>query len=94
MPAQTAGAAWSAASGCHSRSSVTFASASASASTAASPGCSSAGTGAASAAGWASGTRDAATVAGTEEAIRTDPRLTPEQRAALLGVYRSFVVPD
>ncbi|MGQ0576618.1 MAG: helix-turn-helix domain-containing protein [Pseudonocardia sp.] len=28
---------------------------------------------------------------GTEEAIRRDPRLTPEQRAALLGVYRSFV---
>ena len=30
----------------------------------------------------------------TEEAIRTDPRLTPEQRAALLGVYRSFVDPE
>jgi len=30
-------------------------------------------------------------VGGTEEAIRTDPRLTPEQRTALLGVYRSFV---
>lgn len=27
---------------------------------------------------------------GTEEAIRTDPRLTPDQRTALLGVYRSF----
>ena len=27
----------------------------------------------------------------TEAAIRSDPRLTPEQRAALLGVYRSFV---
>jgi transcriptional regulator with XRE-family HTH domain len=27
----------------------------------------------------------------TEDAIRADPRLTPEQRAALLGVYRSFV---
>lgn len=27
----------------------------------------------------------------TEEAIRTDPRLTAEQRTALLGVYRSFV---
>jgi transcriptional regulator with XRE-family HTH domain len=27
----------------------------------------------------------------TEEAIRRDPRLTPEQRTALLGVYRSFV---
>ena len=42
-------------------------------------------------AGWASGARDAATTRGTEEAIRTDPRLSPEQRAALLGVYRSFV---
>src|ERR1700712_1142888 len=45
-------------------------------------------------AGWASGTRDAAAAAGAEEAIRTDPRLTPEQRAALLGVYRSFVDPE
>lgn len=27
----------------------------------------------------------------TEAAIRRDPRLTPEQRAALLNVYRSFV---
>jgi transcriptional regulator with XRE-family HTH domain len=27
----------------------------------------------------------------TEDAIRADPRLTPEQRTALLGVYRSFV---
>ena len=27
----------------------------------------------------------------TEEAIRRDPRLSAEQRAALLGVYRSFV---
>ena len=42
-------------------------------------------------AGWASGAREAAAGNGTEEAIRTDPRLTPEQRAALLGVYRSFV---
>jgi transcriptional regulator with XRE-family HTH domain len=41
-------------------------------------------------AGWASGARNGAT-SGTEEAIRTDPRLSPEQRAALLGVYRSFV---
>ena len=41
--------------------------------------------------GWASGAREAATAGGTEEAIRTDPRLSPEQRAALLGVYRSFV---
>src|SRR5512133_607132 len=29
--------------------------------------------------GWASGAREAATGNGTEEAIRTDPRLTPEQ---------------
>jgi transcriptional regulator with XRE-family HTH domain len=43
--------------------------------------------------GWASGAREAARTGGTEEAIRTDPRLTPEQRAALLGVYRSFVDP-
>jgi transcriptional regulator with XRE-family HTH domain len=42
-------------------------------------------------AGWVSGAREAAAGSGTEEAIRTDPRLTPEQRAALLGVYRSFV---
>lgn len=41
--------------------------------------------------GWASGTRDPGATGGTEEAIRTDPRLSPEQRAALLGVYRSFV---
>ncbi|MHA6795121.1 helix-turn-helix domain-containing protein [Pseudonocardia bannensis] len=27
----------------------------------------------------------------TEEAIRSDPRLSEEQRIALLGVYRSFV---
>jgi transcriptional regulator with XRE-family HTH domain len=27
----------------------------------------------------------------TEDAIRNDPRLSPEQRVALLGVYRSFV---
>jgi len=27
----------------------------------------------------------------TEEAILADPRLSPEQRTALLGVYRSFV---
>jgi transcriptional regulator with XRE-family HTH domain len=27
----------------------------------------------------------------TEDAIRADPRLSPEQRVALLGVYRSFV---
>ena len=30
-------------------------------------------------------------VSSTEDAIRADPRLTPEQRTALLGVYRSFV---
>jgi transcriptional regulator with XRE-family HTH domain len=44
-------------------------------------------------AGWASGAREAVG-GGTEEAIRTDPRLSPEQRAALLGVYRSFVDPE
>jgi transcriptional regulator with XRE-family HTH domain len=27
----------------------------------------------------------------TEDAIRNDPRLSPEQRVALLGVYRSFI---
>ena len=30
----------------------------------------------------------------TEDAIRADPRLTPEQRTALLSVYRSFVGSD
>jgi transcriptional regulator with XRE-family HTH domain len=45
-------------------------------------------------AGWASGAREAAGRSRTEEAIRTDPRLSPEQRAALLGVYRSFVDPE
>jgi len=45
-------------------------------------------------AGWASGARGSAATGGTEEAIRTDPRLSPEQRAALLGVYRSFVEPE
>ena len=44
-------------------------------------------------AGLANGTpRDSGPPAGgTEEAIRNDPRLSPEQRTALLGVYRSFV---
>nr|WP_211176733.1 helix-turn-helix domain-containing protein [Pseudonocardia acidicola] len=52
-------------------------------------------------AGWASGApmngavererADEPRAAGTEEAIRSDPRLTEEQRTALLGVYRSFV---
>ena len=44
-------------------------------------------------AGWAthSNEQSGASNGGTEEAIRTDPRLTPEQRTALLGVYRSFV---
>ena len=45
-------------------------------------------------AGWASGAREATGAGRTEEAIRTDPRLSPEQRAALLGVYRSFVDPE
>ncbi len=50
-------------------------------------------------AGWTRGTAGddavadgaAAPVSSTEDAIRADPRLTPEQRTALLGVYRSFV---
>jgi transcriptional regulator with XRE-family HTH domain len=51
-------------------------------------------------AGWTRGATDtdvttngeaAAPVSSTEDAIRADPRLTPEQRTALLGVYRSFV---
>jgi transcriptional regulator with XRE-family HTH domain len=44
-------------------------------------------------AGWATQPADhtRSRNGGTEEAIRTDPRLTPEQRTALLGVYRSFV---
>jgi transcriptional regulator with XRE-family HTH domain len=51
-------------------------------------------------AGWTRGSTDtdvttngeaAAPVSSTEDAIRADPRLTPEQRTALLGVYRSFV---
>jgi transcriptional regulator with XRE-family HTH domain len=45
-------------------------------------------------AGWVTGTAastPSAESSGTEDAIRKDPRLTPEQRTALLGVYRSFV---
>ena len=44
-------------------------------------------------AGWVTGAAEAArsTTGNTEDAIRTDPRLTPEQRTALLGVYRSFI---
>ncbi len=44
-------------------------------------------------AGWASGAAASAAepASGTEEAIRADPRLSPDQRTALLGVYRSFV---
>ena len=44
-------------------------------------------------AGWATQSADqpASANGSTEEAIRTDPRLTPEQRTALLCVYRSFV---
>jgi transcriptional regulator with XRE-family HTH domain len=47
-------------------------------------------------AGWATGSPSSAppAVGGTEEAIRADPRLSPEQRAALLSVYRSFVEGD
>jgi transcriptional regulator with XRE-family HTH domain len=49
-------------------------------------------------AGWATNgaaeaaaDRAGAAAISTEDAIRADPRLTPEQRTALLGVYRSFV---
>ena len=44
-------------------------------------------------AGWATGKARAAEQEGpsTEAAIRSDPRLSPEQRTALIGVYRSFV---
>jgi len=44
-------------------------------------------------AGWSTMRSTASTseAPSTEDAIRADPRLTPEQRAALLGVYRSFV---
>jgi transcriptional regulator with XRE-family HTH domain len=48
-------------------------------------------------AGWATtGSPSSAPQAasGTEEAIKADPRLSPEQRAALLSVYRSFVEAD
>jgi transcriptional regulator with XRE-family HTH domain len=34
---------------------------------------------------------DAVGATSTEDAIRNDPRLSPEQRVALIGVYRSFV---
>lgn len=43
-------------------------------------------------AGWPTARGGSADEApGTEDVIRADPRLTPEQRAALIGVYRSFV---
>ena len=54
-------------------------------------------------AGWTRGYADAAAaaeangggpvgvVSSVEDAIRADPRLSPEQRSALLGVYKSFV---
>ncbi|MDQ4026306.1 MAG: helix-turn-helix domain-containing protein [Actinomycetota bacterium] len=48
-------------------------------------------------AGWATASPSSAPPAAassTEEAIRSDPRLSPEQRAALLSVYRSFVEGD
>jgi transcriptional regulator with XRE-family HTH domain len=44
-----------------------------------------------STAGATSGGSSAAGTTSTEDAIRKDPRLSPEQRTALLGVYRSFV---
>lgn len=42
-------------------------------------------------AGWSSGVAPAPS---TEDAIRADPRLTAEQRRALLSVYRSYVGSD
>ncbi len=48
-------------------------------------------------AGWMSGmthshpATPAPEAGGTEDAIRADPRLSAEQKAAMLGVYRSFV---
>ena len=39
----------------------------------------------------ADGAPPARGTSGTEDAIRRDPRLSPAQREALLGVYRSFV---
>jgi transcriptional regulator with XRE-family HTH domain len=45
-------------------------------------------------AGWETGTAATTSTAAaecTEDAIRADPRLSPEQRTALLEVYRSFV---
>ncbi|MGI5130115.1 helix-turn-helix domain-containing protein [Pseudonocardia sp. CA-107938] len=44
-------------------------------------------------AGWPTSRKSDATqdAPSTEDVIRADPRLTPEQRAALIGVYRSFV---
>ena len=51
-------------------------------------------------AGWTRGYADAAetngdapvgAVSSVEDAIRADPRLSAEQRTALLGVYKSFV---
>jgi transcriptional regulator with XRE-family HTH domain len=47
--------------------------------------------GAAGSTGSAAPVGSAASAGSTEAAIRRDPRLTPEQRTALLGVYRSFV---
>jgi transcriptional regulator with XRE-family HTH domain len=47
-------------------------------------------------AGWATASPPSAPqdASATEEAIRKDPRLSPEQRMALLNVYRSFVEGD
>ncbi|MEJ3658724.1 helix-turn-helix domain-containing protein [Actinomycetes bacterium KLBMP 9759] len=45
-------------------------------------------------AGWNTSTSvdgEAPAMPSTEDAIKADPRLSPEQRTALLGVYRSFV---
>lgn len=42
-------------------------------------------------AGWAGAKPEPSAEGTTEAAIKADPRLTPEQRTALIGVYRSFV---
>jgi transcriptional regulator with XRE-family HTH domain len=42
-------------------------------------------------AGWQSAASADSAPEGTEEVIARDPRLTPDQRTALLSVYRSFV---
>jgi transcriptional regulator with XRE-family HTH domain len=45
-------------------------------------------------AGVLEGTDDAGAPVTVEDAVRTDPRLSEDQRAALMSVYRSFVEDD